>query len=70
VMKIRVKVTNVLKALQKMGVHLCYRILVSGQSSCSYLRELPVNEVKIDRALYTVYSIPIKAMENLSQGGP
>ncbi len=50
VMKDRVKVTNVLKALQKMGVHLAIDDFGTGQSSLSYLRELPVNEVKIDRA--------------------
>ena len=50
VMKDRVKVVNVLKALQKMGIHLAIDDFGTGQSSLSYLRELPVNEVKIDRA--------------------
>jgi len=50
VMKDRVKVINVLKTLQKMGVHLAIDDFGTGQSSLAYLRELPVNEVKIDRA--------------------
>jgi len=50
VMKDRVKVINVLNALQKMGIHLAIDDFGTGQSSLSYLRELPVNEVKIDRA--------------------
>lgn len=50
VMKDRVKVIGVLKALQEMGIHLAIDDFGTGQSSLSYLRELPVNEVKIDRA--------------------
>lgn len=50
VMKDRVKVINVLKALQDMGIHLAIDDFGTGQSSLAYLRELPVNEVKIDRA--------------------
>lgn len=50
VMKDRTKVINVLKAFQKMGIHLAIDDFGTGQSSLSYLRELPVNEVKIDRA--------------------
>lgn len=50
VMKDRVKVISVLKALQEMGIHLAIDDFGTGQSSLSYLRELPVNEVKIDRA--------------------
>ena len=50
VMKDREKVIGVLKALQDMGVHLAIDDFGTGQSSLSYLRELPVNEVKIDRA--------------------
>lgn len=50
VMKDRTKVVNVLKALQEMGVHLAIDDFGTGQSSLAYLRELPVNEVKIDRA--------------------
>lgn len=50
VMKDREKVINVLKALQVMGVHLAIDDFGTGQSSLAYLRELPVNEVKIDRA--------------------
>jgi EAL domain-containing protein (putative c-di-GMP-specific phosphodiesterase class I) len=50
VMKDREKVINVLKALQAMGVHLAIDDFGTGQSSLAYLRELPVNEVKIDRA--------------------
>ncbi|MGP3372521.1 EAL domain-containing protein, partial [Escherichia coli] len=50
VMKDRAKVIRVLKALQEMGVHLAIDDFGTGQSSLAYLRELPVNEVKIDRA--------------------
>ncbi|MGO2234626.1 diguanylate cyclase [Marinomonas sp. UCMA 3892] len=50
VMKDRVKVINVLKALHEMGIHLAIDDFGTGQSSLAYLRELPVNEVKIDRA--------------------
>ncbi len=50
VMKDRSKVIKVLNALQEMGVHLAIDDFGTGQSSLSYLRELPVNEVKIDRA--------------------
>ena len=50
VMKDRVKVIRVLKALRDMGIHLAIDDFGTGQSSLSYLRELPVNEVKIDRA--------------------
>lgn len=50
VMKDRVQVIGILKALQAMGVHLAIDDFGTGQSSLSYLRELPVNEVKIDRA--------------------
>ncbi len=50
VMNDRVKVINVLKALQRMDIHLAIDDFGTGQSSLAYLRELPVNEVKIDRA--------------------
>lgn len=50
VMKDREKVITVLNALQDMGVHLAIDDFGTGQSSLAYLRELPVNEVKIDRA--------------------
>lgn len=50
VMKDRTKVINVLNALQEMGIHLAIDDFGTGQSSLAYLRELPVNEVKIDRA--------------------
>jgi len=50
VMKDRTKVIKVLNALQEMGIHLAIDDFGTGQSSLAYLRELPVNEVKIDRA--------------------
>ncbi|MEP3349049.1 MAG: phosphodiesterase [Marinomonas sp.] len=50
VMKDREKVISVLQALQDMGIHLAIDDFGTGQSSLAYLRELPVNEVKIDRA--------------------
>jgi diguanylate cyclase (GGDEF)-like protein len=50
VMRDREKVINVLKTLQEMGIHLAIDDFGTGQSSLAYLRELPVNEVKIDRA--------------------
>ncbi|NLQ18868.1 EAL domain-containing protein [Marinomonas sp. M1K-6] len=50
VMKDREKVIGVLNALQNMGIHLAIDDFGTGQSSLAYLRELPVNEVKIDRA--------------------
>ncbi|RBP79474.1 GGDEF domain-containing protein [Marinomonas rhizomae] len=50
VMKDRAKVISILQALQEMGIHLAIDDFGTGQSSLSYLRELPVNEVKIDRA--------------------
>ncbi|ETX09591.1 diguanylate cyclase [Marinomonas ushuaiensis DSM 15871] len=50
VMKDREKVIRVLKDLQAMGIHLAIDDFGTGQSSLAYLRQLPVNEVKIDRA--------------------
>lgn len=50
VMKDRLKVIQVLKGLQSLGIHLAIDDFGTGQSSLAYLRELPVNEVKIDRA--------------------
>lgn len=50
VMTDRNKVISVLQALQNMGIHLAIDDFGTGQSSLAYLRDLPVNEVKIDRA--------------------
>ncbi|BFM49890.1 EAL domain-containing protein [Marinomonas sp. THO17] len=50
VMADRNKVISVLQELQKMGIHLAIDDFGTGQSSLAYLRDLPVNEVKIDRA--------------------
>ncbi len=50
VMKDRNKVIQVLNGLQSLGIHLAIDDFGTGQSSLAYLRELPVNEVKIDRA--------------------
>ncbi|WP_394182782.1 putative bifunctional diguanylate cyclase/phosphodiesterase [Marinomonas posidonica] len=50
VMTDRNKVICVLQALQNMGIHLAIDDFGTGQSSLAYLRDLPVNEVKIDRA--------------------
>ncbi|KZN13861.1 putative bifunctional diguanylate cyclase/phosphodiesterase [Marinomonas sp. TW1] len=50
VMTDRNKVISILQALQNMGVHLAIDDFGTGQSSLAYLRDLPVNEVKIDRA--------------------
>ncbi|RBO86024.1 putative bifunctional diguanylate cyclase/phosphodiesterase [Marinomonas aquiplantarum] len=50
VMTDRNKVINILQALQNMGIHLAIDDFGTGQSSLAYLQDLPVNEVKIDRA--------------------
>lgn len=50
VMTDRHKVIQVLNGLQGLGIHLAIDDFGTGQSSLAYLRELPVNEVKIDRA--------------------
>lgn len=50
VMTDREKVIRVLQRFQDMGIHLAIDDFGTGQSSLAYLRELPVNEVKIDRA--------------------
>lgn len=50
VMTDRNNVISILQALQNMGVHLAIDDFGTGQSSLAYLRDLPVNEVKIDRA--------------------
>ena len=50
VMKDQNKVIQVLNGLQSLGIHLAIDDFGTGQSSLAYLRELPVNEVKIDRA--------------------
>ncbi len=50
VMADREKVISVLKSFQAMDIHLAIDDFGTGQSSLAYLRELPVNEVKIDRA--------------------
>jgi len=50
VMNDRNKVIQVLTKLQSLGIHLAIDDFGTGQSSLAYLRELPVNEVKIDRA--------------------
>lgn len=49
VMSDRERVISVLSTFQAQGIHLAIDDFGTGQSSLAYLRELPVNEVKIDR---------------------
>ncbi len=48
---------EILKNLRKTGVHLAIDDFGSGYSSFTYLRELPVNSLKIDRTIIKDYSL-------------
>jgi EAL domain-containing protein (putative c-di-GMP-specific phosphodiesterase class I) len=47
------RVTEVLAALRALGVRLSLDDFGTGQASLAYLRQLPIDEVKIDRAFVT-----------------
>ena len=49
-MKNPTQVTETLRQLKKRGVHLCIDDFGTGYSSLAYLRELPVDELKLDKS--------------------